>query len=396
MQHDQTTQAILLLCTYFSSKEVRTTKPLTPVEYARFAFWLHQNKLTPASLLTNQNEVLEQWIDPKNNITTERLQNLLSRGASMAFALESWNKQGIKVLTRANKEYPKKVHQKIGEHRPPVFFAIGNIELLNKPGIGFVGSRSIESDDQDFTHLKAQLAAKQGYVVVSGGAKGADQTAMLAALEHGGESIGVLAESLLKAAASKAFREGLRNNRLLLLSSFYPEAGFNIGNAMARNKYIYALADAAVVVKSDHAKGGTWAGATENLKKHWTPLWVRNSQHQGNQELIKLGAHPMEDDFSDFNSAVTAPISTVPTNEASTAKTSTESTKIGDLFSSTPPTSEAAKAIKSVVSINPTEVFRQQIAGTHIETQAEIDACLSALKEQLQTALDKQQCIQIK
>src|SRR5690554_4928453 len=114
MQHDQTTQAILLLCTYFSSKEVRTTKPLTPVEYARFAFWLHQNKLTPASLLTNQNEVLEQWIDPKNNITTERLQNLLSRGASMAFALESWDKQGIKVLTRANKEYPKKVHQKIG------------------------------------------------------------------------------------------------------------------------------------------------------------------------------------------------------------------------------------------------------------------------------------------
>lgn len=418
MQHDQTTQAILLLCTYFSSKEVRTTKPLTPVEYARFASWLHQNKLTPANLLTDQNEVLERWQDPKNKITTERLQSLLSRGASMAFALEGWAKQGIKVLTRANKDYPKKIHKKIGDHRPPVFFAIGNLELLNKSGIGFVGSRSIDTNDQEFTQHKAQLAAKQGYVIVSGGAKGADQAAMLAALEQGGESIGILAESLLKAAASKVFREGLQNNRLLLLSSFYPEAGFNTGNAMARNKYIYALSDAAIVVKSDHSKGGTWAGATENLKKNWTPIWVRNSEHQGNQELIKLGAHPMQDDFSDFNSAVTAPMSTVPTSEASTTRKSTENTKTGDLFGNTAPTSttastaneapnatdeppteiktKTAKAKKSVVSINPTDVFIQLAPNAYIETQAEMDACLNALKEQLQTAIDKQQRIQIR
>ena len=54
---------------------------------------------------------------------------------------------------------------------------------------------------------------------------------------------------------------------------------------MARNKYIYCLSNAAVVVKSD-TKGGTWEGAKENQKYHWVPLWVRNSDHEGNHRIV--------------------------------------------------------------------------------------------------------------
>lgn len=36
---------------------------------------------------------------------------------------------------------------------------------------------------------------------------------------------------------------------------------------MQRNKLIYALADASLVVSSDLNKGGTWAGAVEQLDK---------------------------------------------------------------------------------------------------------------------------------
>jgi predicted Rossmann fold nucleotide-binding protein DprA/Smf involved in DNA uptake len=59
----------------------------------------------------------------------------------------------------------------------------------------------------------------------------------------------------------------LRDGQLVLLSPYDPQAGFNIGNAMQRNKLIYALADAALVVQSDYGKGGTWAGAIEQLDK---------------------------------------------------------------------------------------------------------------------------------
>ena len=68
----------------------------------------------------------------------------------------------------------------------------------------------------------------------------------------------------------------------LLITPFSPEAGFNAGNAMQRNKYIYCLSDASVVVHSGNPEtskngkgGGTWTGAMENLT--WVPLWVKPS-----------------------------------------------------------------------------------------------------------------------
>ena len=47
---------------------------------------------------------------------------------------------------------------------------------------------------------------------------------------------------------------------------------------MQRNKLIYALADAALVVNSDIDKGGTWAGAREQLDKlHFVTVYVRQA-----------------------------------------------------------------------------------------------------------------------
>src|SRR5690606_42161140 len=79
---------------------------------------------------------------------------------------------------------------------------------------------------------------------------------------------------------------------LVLVSPFNPEAGFNVGNAMARNKHIYCLSDAAVVVNSKPDKGGTWTGATEDLKSGWVPLWVQHKDDpaSGNAALVQKGA----------------------------------------------------------------------------------------------------------
>jgi len=90
---------------------------------------------------------------------------------------------------------------------------------------------------------------------------------MTGVLEAGGKAAGVLADSLERAVLDRDHRNYLRDGQLVLLSPYDPQAGFNIGNAMQRNKLIYALADAALVVQSDYGKGGTWAGAIEQLEK---------------------------------------------------------------------------------------------------------------------------------
>src|SRR5665213_4355217 len=62
---------------------------------------------------------------------------------------------------------------------------------------------------------------------------------------------------------------------------------------MQRNKMIYALADAALVITSDFEKGGTWAGAIEQLAKlHFVPVFVREEANagKGNTALLQHGA----------------------------------------------------------------------------------------------------------
>jgi predicted Rossmann fold nucleotide-binding protein DprA/Smf involved in DNA uptake len=299
MNNDNVLQAILLLCSLFNKNESRNIKPLTPTEYSRLAGWLHQNKYTPADFLNREEELLSQWQDPKDKITKERLTELLRRAVSMGFALEKWQQQKVWVLSRACQEYPKILRETIGDTRSPLIYGIGNKELLKTKGIGFVGSRDTNADDDAFTQALAQQAVEQGYTVVSGGAKGVDQTSMVAALDAGGSAIGILADSLLKAATKPQYRTALQEGRLLLITPYYPEAGFSPGNAMGRNKYIYSLSQGVVVAKSD-VKGGTWSGAQENLKKQWVPLWVRDSEQAGNQKLIELGGLPLSGDSADF------------------------------------------------------------------------------------------------
>lgn len=289
MQYDEIMQATMLLCCYFNKNEVKNFKPLSGLEYSKLAQWLHQNKWTPASLLSRTDEILTKWEDPKGKITAERIKQLLGRGVSMSFALEKWSKQGIWVISRVSEFYPKAIKRHLGDQRPPILFGLGNQQLLNQTGLGFVGSRSITKNDEIFASEKAKQAVEEDYNVISGGAKGVDQAAMQAALEHGGRSVGILADGIYTNETRRIFLNYLRQGTLVLISPFFPEAGFSVGNAMARNKFIYTMSEAVVVVKSDKDKGGTWAGAKENLNKKWVPLLVRDIAEEGNQALIQMG-----------------------------------------------------------------------------------------------------------
>jgi len=286
------TQAVLLLTVWFTKAAKDEPKPLTPSEWGRFAAWLKSQERSPEALMTSADpaDCLDGWLD--RSITPDRIRHLLGRSGALGLALEKWQRAGLWVMTRSDSDYPSRLKKHLRLEAPPVLFGCGNRPLLDQGGVAVVGSRAARAEELDFTsRLGAEIAA-QGFSVVSGGAPGVDETAMLGALEKEGTAVGVLAENLLRAALSAKYRQGLMSKNLVLVSPFNPEAHFNVGNAMARNKYIYCLADAGVVVATGKESGGTWAGAIENLKQGWVPLWVKEhgDVDSGNAALVERGA----------------------------------------------------------------------------------------------------------
>ena len=304
----ENTKAVLLLTTYFNSKEVSQYKPLTENGYGYFACWLSQNGFKPLDLLNAEqfDRVLDLWDNPLSHtkpkkivgfsrldhtisdITYERLHALLNRGASLSIALDKWASAGIWIMDRQHPNYPKAIRAQLKHKCPAIFFGVGNMELLNKPAVGFVGSRGCTDEDTTATQAYVHAINDLGYQVVSGAAKGIDSESMLASLNNGHTAVGIVADSLFRASGSGQWRQALRNQQLALITPFYPEAGFSANNAMARNKYIYLLSQATVVVCSGE-KGGTWSGAIENIKNGWVPLLVSahaNTLQAGNNALL--------------------------------------------------------------------------------------------------------------
>ena len=334
MQLDSQAQAVLLLTLSFGKSGNAGAKPLSTKEWARFAIWLRDHALKPSSLLKGTlDDLLSGWMD--RAITLPRLENLLDRGALLGLLLEKWQRAGLWVIARSDPDYPDRLKRRLKFEAPPILFGCGNKMLLKKGGIAVVGSRDATEEDIAYTNNLGAEAAAQGYSIVSGGARGVDQSAMLGALECEGTAVGVLADSLLRSATSAKYRKYLMAGDLALVSPFNPEAGFNVGNAMARNRFIYCLADTAVVISSTPNKGGTWNGAIEDLETRWVPLWVKKSgeEKSGNPELIKLGGRRLPEDLSNLtnlfddsstNGATTSSSSVLPSSASPQAAVGTE------------------------------------------------------------------------
>lgn len=309
------TQAILLLTAPLIAGRGETTRDLLSLgEYNRLAVILRQKQKQPADLLApDAHELIEVCAKPFGRA---RLDALLGRGFLLSQAVERWNARAIWVISRADAKYPRRLKARLKEDAPPLLYGCGDIALLEKGGLAVVGSRHVDDELVGFAEGVGRLSADAHRNIVSGGAKGIDRAAMHGALVAGGDVAGVMADSLDRAALARENREPLMEGRLVLISPYDPAAGFNVGHAMQRNKLIYALADTALVVTSDFEKGGTWAGAIEQLDRlHFVPIFVRNGDNagKGNSALLSRGGKPWPNPrgVQEFEMAFTAAVGSV-------------------------------------------------------------------------------------
>lgn len=211
----------------------------------------------------------------------EQILNLLEQERLLEQYLQRAHKLGCQALTPLSAGYPAELKRRLGGDLPCSLWASGSPELLARPKIALVGSRDIASPNRSFAWEVGLQAARQGYVLVSGNARGADRLAQTACLEHGGSVICVVADSLVgKTGGAK----------LLYLSEGGFDEEFSVQRALRRNRLIHALGQITVVAQCGLEHGGTWDGTVKNLKNDWSPVFCFDDGSPASRQLGDMGA----------------------------------------------------------------------------------------------------------
>ncbi len=285
-RRNESSQATLLLTTRLFE---RAADPLSPGK-----FWSLVSRVEdPAKLLRQEKDALATMSPGE----ADRVQRLLDDRARLAIELERLESAGFLAITAFDDDYPKRLKDRLGTQAPPVLFVVGPPELLSVKSIGIVGSRHPSYEAKDVARRAAQKVVEAGRAVISGGARGIDRYCMEAAINARGRVIVILAGDLARRARAPRTWSALSKGLVCLASLYAPSVGFSLGNAMARNKVIYALAEKTLVVASDKDRGGTWSGAKEALKRNYgkVVVWRGPGERPGNAALEEKGAIPVRD-----------------------------------------------------------------------------------------------------
>ena len=287
------TQAVLLLCGELGQRGGNGLKPLGLRQYNNLATWLKTEGLRPGDLLTSEGRTRLGGLQT-SEVNPDRVSPLLERGTALALVVERWERSGLWVISRSDSCYPERLKRYLGQAAPPLLYGVGSKSLLNRGGLAVVGSRDRTEEDGEFARRVGEHCAQEGIAIISGAAKGIDRDAMAGALDVGGWALGVLAEGLAKTATSGQYRAGLVSDHLTLVSPFDPDSRWFAYTAMERNKLLYGLSDAALVVASSADSGGTWAGATEALQLGKVKVFVKSTGvlAPGNPKLMRMGGIP--------------------------------------------------------------------------------------------------------
>jgi len=212
---------IVMLCSQLglSDGDEPAAATLTLREWDALARKIHDSGIRyPRSLLGLSAEDLANRLGLIAS-EAERIAQLLARGGSIALELEHLAATGIWCLTRADESYPSRLRTTLKHQAPPVLFGAGKLEILEGPAMAIVGSRNLDESGEAFARRLGVLCAQHSVAVVSGGARGSDRIAMLAALEAGGCAAGILADSRALPARQADVREFVESGRLVLMNA---------------------------------------------------------------------------------------------------------------------------------------------------------------------------------
>ncbi|MEP4197241.1 MAG: DNA-processing protein DprA [Aliishimia sp.] len=166
--------------------------------------------------------------------------------------LKAGKRAGAKLLVFGHEGYPASLAEM--SDAPPLLWCIGDNAILKQPAIAMVGARNASALGTRMATSLAKDLNSQGYVIVSGLARGIDAAAHHASLENGtiavqAGGVDVIYPSENAELAARIAKKGLRLSEQPMgmqpMARHFP----------ARNRIIAGLARACVLVEAAHKSG---------------------------------------------------------------------------------------------------------------------------------------------
>ncbi len=231
--------------------------------------------------------------------------------ASMAWASEP----GQSILTLADSAYPAALLEITDP--PNVLYVRGNPALLQKRGLGVVGSRNATPQGLQTAEIFAKALAGTGLTIVSGLALGIDAAAHRGALAAAGDTIAVIGTGAdrLYPARNKELALAIAE-RGAIISEFPLGTPAIAANFPRRNRIISGLSCGVLVVEAAPESGSLITArlaAEQGREVFAIPGSIHSPVARGCHKLIKQGAKLVEtaqdvlEELGNFAAAETLP-----------------------------------------------------------------------------------------
>ena len=178
---------------------------------------------------------------------------------------------------------------------PPLLFVAGDAGFLEKPQLAMIGSRRASRPGMDTATAFSRSLAGAGFVITSGLALGIDAAAHQAALDVGGQTVGVLGTGLenFYPQRNRRLADAMIAQGSAVLSEFPLDAPPHASHFPRRNRIISGLSLGVLVVEASVASGSLITArlaAEQGREVYAIPGSIHHPGARGCHQLIRDGA----------------------------------------------------------------------------------------------------------
>lgn len=287
---------IKVLCTPVASDN--NVKPYSAIEWSQLAAYLHMNGLDPADLLLlNSNDEATGYL--KEHIRA-RIGRLFSfeRLRILSKLMYDYRRVGIRIVTRADWQYPQTLKTNLHADCPPLLYCIGDTRLLCDSPSLILSSRNTDKTAKNYaTDLAKCLALDKHTVAITDiGTEGITGTVLNTVINHGGKVIMWVSNNMLLHIKQTNIINAIESGQLLIASAVEPTSNRTSQSVALRDKCLYSISERIIVIKVNDGFGSVWRSLTNNLNDYQDKIYcVNDSDYLGNMHLIQMGAKPLDE-----------------------------------------------------------------------------------------------------